>query len=66
MDDSSAFASSPVDGDGPIARGGRELVLVAEVRDGDVVDQMTPEDGDLLDRPILLPRLSHGESPAEL
>ena len=45
---------------------GRELMLVAEVRDGDAVDEMTPEDGDLLDRRIVLPRLSHGETPAEL
>src|SRR3954452_833256 len=44
---------------------GRELMLVAEVRDGDVVDQVTPQDGDLLDRRIVLPRLSHGETPAE-
>src|SRR6185437_6656784 len=45
-------------------RGG-ELMLVAEVRDGDAVDQMAPKDGDLLDRRIVLPGLSHGETPAE-
>ncbi len=32
-------------------------MLVAEVRDGDVVDQVPPEDGDLLDGRIVLPRL---------
>src|SRR5262249_53333977 len=46
-------------------RGG-ELMLVAEIRDGDVVDEMTPQDGDLLDRRIVLSRLSHGETPPEL
>src|SRR5579883_2212307 len=45
---------------------GRELMLVAEVRDGDVVDQVAPQDGDLLDGRIVLSRLSHGETPAEL
>jgi hypothetical protein len=45
---------------------GRELMLVAEIRDGDVVDQVAPQDGDLLDRRIVLPRLSQGETPAEL
>src|SRR5262249_10271496 len=45
---------------------GRELMLVAEVRDGDVVDEVTPQDGDLLDRRIVLPRPSPGETPAEL
>src|SRR3954463_6392825 len=45
---------------------GRELMLVAEVRDGDVVDQMPPKDGHLLDGRIVLPRLPHGETPAEL
>src|SRR4051794_16480069 len=44
---------------------GRELELIAEIGDGDVVDQMTPENGDLLDRRIVLSRLSHGETPAE-
>ena len=44
---------------------GRELELVAEVRDGDVVDQVTPENGDLLNRRIVLSRLSHRETPAE-
>ena len=34
---------------------GRERMLVAEVRHGDVVDQMAPEDGDLLNRRIVLP-----------
>src|SRR3954447_11882041 len=38
---------------------GRELMLVAEVRDRDTVDQMAPEDGDLLDRCIVLAGLSH-------
>ena len=45
---------------------GRELVLVAEVRDGHAVDQMAPKDGDLLDRRVVLAGLSHGETPAEL
>ena len=45
---------------------GRELMLVAEVRDGDVIEQVTPQDGDLLDRRIVLAGLSHGETPAEL
>src|SRR6201996_9095897 len=49
-----------------VEQGGRELVLVAEVRDGDVVDQVPPQDGDLLDGRIVLARLSHGETPAEL
>ena len=49
-----------------VEQGGRELMLVAEVRDGDVVDQVPPEDGDFLDGRIVLPRLSHGETPAEL
>src|SRR6476661_8869866 len=44
---------------------GRELMLVAEVRDGDVVDQMAAKDGHLLDSRIVLPKLSHGETPAE-
>src|SRR6516164_8512314 len=44
----------------------REPVLVADVRDGNVVDQVTPKDGDLLDRRIVLAGLSHGETPAEL
>src|SRR6516165_6190953 len=48
-----------------VEQGGRELMLVAEVRDRDVVDQVAPQDGDLLDRRIVLPRLSHGETPAE-
>ena len=30
-----------------------------------MVDQVTPQDGDLLDRRIVLPRRSHGETPAE-
>src|SRR5579862_1148679 len=41
---------------------GRELVLVAEIRDGDAVDQMAPQDGDLLNRRIVLPRLPHGRN----
>ena len=41
-------------------------MLIAKVRDGDVVDQMTPQDGDLLDRRIVLSGQSHGETPAEL
>ena len=45
---------------------GRELMLVAEVRDGDVVDQVTPQDGDLLDRRMVRAELSHGETPAGL
>jgi hypothetical protein len=49
-----------------VEQGGGELVLVVEVRDGYVVDQVTPKDGDLLDRRIVLAGLSHGETPAEL
>ena len=45
---------------------GRELILVAEVGDRHTIDEMPPEDGDLLDRRIVLPGLSHGETPAEL
>ena len=45
-----------------VEQGGGELMLVAEVRDRDVVDQMAPEDGDLLDRRIVLPRLPHGRN----
>ena len=33
---------------------GRELMLVAEVRDGDVVDQMTPQNGTALGLPGFL------------
>src|SRR3954453_5612833 len=46
--------------------GGRELILIAEIRDGHAVDQMAPKDGDLLDGRIVLAGLSHGETPAEL
>jgi hypothetical protein len=42
-----------------VEKSGRELVLVAEVGDGYPVDQMPPEDGDLLDGRIVLARLSH-------
>jgi hypothetical protein len=42
--------------------GGRELMLIAEVRDGDVVDRMTPQDSDLLDRRIVLSGLPHGRN----
>src|SRR5207249_1387725 len=49
-----------------VEQGGRELMLIAEVRDGDVVEEMTPQDGDLLDGRIVLSGLSHGETPAEL
>ena len=42
-----------------------KFVFVAEVGDGDAVDQVTPKDGNLLDRRIVLSRLSHGETPAE-
>jgi len=45
---------------------GRELMLIAEIRDAHTVDQMAPQDGDLLDGRIVLPGLSHGETPAEL
>jgi len=38
---------------------GRELVFVAEVGDGHSVDQMSPEDGDLLSGRVVLARLSH-------
>jgi hypothetical protein len=41
-------------------------MLVAEVRDGDVVDQVPPQDGDLLDGRIVPAGLSRGETPAEL
>src|SRR3954452_13919024 len=44
---------------------GRELMLVAEVRDGHAVDQMAPKYGHLLDGRIGLPGLPHGETPAE-
>ena len=44
---------------------GRELELIAEIGDGDVVDQVTPENGNLLDRCIVLSDHSHGETPAE-
>jgi hypothetical protein len=49
-----------------VEQSGRERMLVTEVGDGDVVDQVAPQDGDLLDGRIVLPRLSHGETPAEL
>src|SRR4051794_28911331 len=39
---------------------GRELVLVAEVRDGHPIDQMPPEDGNLLGGRVVLAGLSHG------
>src|ERR1700677_2761700 len=42
-----------------VEKSGRELVLVAEVGDGYPVDQMPPEDGDLLNGRIVLARLSH-------
>src|SRR5262249_38161955 len=45
-----------------VEQGGGELMLVAEIRDGHVVDQMAPEDGDLLDRRIVLPRLPQGRN----
>src|SRR3954462_3059400 len=48
-----------------IEQRGRELMLVAEVRDGYAVDQMAPKDGHLLDGRIGLPGLPHGETPAE-
>jgi hypothetical protein len=41
---------------------GRERMLIAEVGDGDVVDQRTPQDGDLLDRRIVLSGLPHGRN----
>jgi hypothetical protein len=44
----------------------RQVMLVAEIGNGDAVDQMTPEDGDLLNGRIVLAGLSHGETPAEL
>jgi hypothetical protein len=40
-------------------------VLVADVRDGDVVDQVI-KDCDLLDGRIVLAGLSHGKTPTEL
>ena len=40
--------------------GGLELVLVAEVGDGHLVDQVAAEDGDLLDRGVVLAALAHG------
>src|SRR6516225_4762219 len=45
-----------------VEQGGGELMLVAAVRDGDVVDQMAPEDGDLLNRRIVLAGLPHGRN----
>src|ERR1700712_2562977 len=39
--------------------GGLELVLVAEVGDGDLVDEVTAEDGDLLGGGVVLAGLSH-------
>jgi hypothetical protein len=44
----------------------RRLMLVAEIGDGYAVDQMAPQDGDLLDRRMVLAGFSHGETPAEL
>lgn len=41
---------------------GRELVLVAEVGHGDAVDQVPPEDGDLLRGRVVLAGLSHGRN----
>ncbi len=40
-------------------------MLIAEIGDGHAVDQMAPQDGDLLNRRIVLAGLSHGETPAE-
>jgi hypothetical protein len=45
-----------------IEQGGGELVLVAEVRDGHVVEQRAPKDGNLLNRCIVLPGLPHGRN----
>jgi hypothetical protein len=36
-------------------------MLVAEIRDGDVVGEMAPQDGDLLDGRIVLSRLPQWE-----
>ena len=41
---------------------GRKLMLIAEVRDGHVVDQMAPKDGHLLDRRIVLAGLPQGRN----
>ena len=40
-------------------------MLVIEVGDGDAVDQMAAEDGNLLDGRIVLAGLSHGETSAD-
>ena len=45
---------------------GLQLVLVAQVGDGDSVDLVAPEDGDFLDRCIVLAGLSHEETPADV
>src|ERR1700677_1072978 len=42
-----------------VEQGRREPVLVAEVGDGDTVDQMAPENGDLLRRRVVRSGLSH-------
>jgi hypothetical protein len=42
-----------------VEQGGLELVLIAKVGDGHLVDQVTPEDGDLLEGRVVLARLSH-------
>src|SRR5437867_4144144 len=43
-----------------VEEGGRELVLVAEVRDGHSIDQVPPEDGNLLGGRVVPAGLSHG------
>lgn len=39
---------------------GRELLLVAQVRDGNTVNQVTPQDCDLLSGRVVLARLAQG------
>jgi hypothetical protein len=43
-----------------VEEGGLQLVLVTEVGDGHSVDQVTPEDGNLLGGRVVLAGLSHG------
>src|SRR4051812_6808148 len=45
-----------------VEEGGRELVLVAEIGDGHAIDQMPPEDGDLLGRRVVLFRLKQNRT----
>jgi hypothetical protein len=47
----------------PIEDCGLQAELVAELRDGLLLNQMPPEDGDLLFRRVVLPLLLHAFSP---